>query len=61
LLINPKLQQYNKEIKERSEKAIKAFHALCCKTDLKYWKQPKKLSGKTITNANDWLNKREEG
>jgi hypothetical protein len=53
LLTNPNLQQFNKKIKEKSEKAIKPFHALCFITDPKFRKQQKKLNGKTITNAED--------
>jgi hypothetical protein len=41
LRTNPNLQQYNKKIKEKSEKAIKSFHALCFITDPKYRKQQK--------------------
>jgi hypothetical protein len=59
LLTNPNLQQYNKKIEEKSEKAIKPFHALCSITD--HRKQQKKLNGKTIADAEDWLNEREEG
>jgi hypothetical protein len=56
LLTNPKLQQYNKNIKEKSEN-----HALYFITDPKYRKQQNKLNGKTITDAEDWLNEREKG
>jgi hypothetical protein len=46
LLTNPNLQQYNKIIKEKSEKAIKLFHAFFIITDPKYRKQKNKLNGK---------------